>query len=63
MFIGCGAISADNVFVLVKIAAGKDINYEGASGNVDFDKNGDVGGIYGVNTVGDDGNWSNELLK
>ena len=33
------------------IAAGKDINYEGASGNVDFDANGDVGGIYSVNTV------------
>lgn len=30
------------------IAAGKDINYEGASGNVDFDKNGDVGGLYTV---------------
>lgn len=28
------------------IAAGKDINYEGASGNLDFDKNGDVSGIY-----------------
>ncbi len=45
------------------IAAGKDINYEGSTGNVDFDKNGDVGGIYGVNTVGDDGSWSNQLIK
>jgi len=45
------------------LAAGKDINYEGASGNVDFDKNGDVGGIYSVNTVGDDGKWANKLIR
>jgi branched-chain amino acid transport system substrate-binding protein len=45
------------------IAAGKDVNYEGASGNVDFDKNGDVGGIYSVNTVGADGTWENKLLR
>ncbi|CDN14015.1 Branched-chain amino acid ABC transporter, amino acid-binding protein (TC 3.A.1.4.1) [Richelia intracellularis] len=34
---------------------GKDINYQGASGNVDIDKNGDVVGVYDVWTVGDDG--------
>ena len=45
------------------IAAGKDINYEGASGNVDFDANGDVGGIYSVNTVSADGKWENKLLR
>ncbi|MGB5705374.1 MAG: ABC transporter substrate-binding protein [Arenicellales bacterium] len=45
------------------IAEGKDINYEGATGNVDFDGNGDVAGIYGVNTVADDGTWANELIK
>ena len=45
------------------IAAGKDVNYEGASGNVDFDKNGDVGGLYSVNTVGADGKWENKLLR
>jgi branched-chain amino acid transport system substrate-binding protein len=45
------------------IAAGKDVNYEGASGNVDFDKNGDVGGLYSVNTVGADGTWENKLLR
>ncbi len=45
------------------LAAGKDVNYEGASGNVDFDKNGDVGGLYGVNTVGADGSWENKLLR
>ena len=45
------------------IAAGKDINYEGASGNVDFDKNGDVGGLFGLNVVGKDGNWAKSLLK
>jgi len=45
------------------IADGQDINYEGASGNVDFDENGDVGGVFGLNVVGDDGNWSKTLLK
>lgn len=45
------------------IAAGEDINYEGASGNVDFDENGDVSGLFSVNTVGDDGSWSTRLLK
>jgi len=34
---------------------GQDINYQGASGNVDVDENGDVIGIYDVWTVGDDG--------
>lgn len=34
---------------------GKDINYQGASGNVDIDENGDVVGVYDVWTVGDDG--------
>ncbi|MDH5409751.1 MAG: ABC transporter substrate-binding protein [Alphaproteobacteria bacterium] len=45
------------------IAAGKDINYEGASGNVDFDANGDVGGVYSVNTVGKDGKWETNRLN
>ena len=45
------------------IAAGEDINYEGASGNVDFDEAGDVGGIYSVNTVGEDGNWETNLIQ
>ena len=45
------------------IAAGKDVNYEGASGNVDFDKNGDVGGVYSVNTVGKDGKWETNRLR
>ncbi|MBD2138162.1 ABC transporter substrate-binding protein [Anabaena sp. FACHB-1237] len=34
---------------------GKKINYQGASGDVDIDANGDVLGIYDVWTVGDDG--------
>ncbi len=45
------------------LAEGKNINYEGATGNVDFDANGDVSGIYSVNTVGDDDNWKTEMLK
>jgi neutral amino acid transport system substrate-binding protein len=34
---------------------GKEINYQGASGDVDVDANGDVIGTYDVWTVGDDG--------
>ena len=34
---------------------GEDINYQGASGNVDIDDNGDVVGSYDVWTVNDDG--------
>ena len=45
------------------IAAGQDINYQGASGIVDFDRNGDVSGLYSVNTVGADGNWSTQMMK
>ena len=33
------------------IAAGKDINYQGASGNHEFDSNGDVPGIIVEMTV------------
>jgi branched-chain amino acid transport system substrate-binding protein len=45
------------------LASGGDVNYEGASGNVNLDANGDVGGIYSVNTVGDDGKWSTNLIQ
>ena len=45
------------------LAAGRDVNYEGASGNVDFDKNGDVGALYSVNTVGAGGKWAAKLLR
>lgn len=37
------------------VRQGKDINYQGASGNVDIDENGDVIGSYDVWTVLDDG--------
>lgn len=46
------------------IDAGEDINYEGASGSVDFDENGDVPGIYSVNTVSADGSgWDTKLIQ
>jgi branched-chain amino acid transport system substrate-binding protein len=45
------------------IAEGKDINYEGASGAVDFDDKGDVAGFYSVNRVGDDGKYAMEFLR
>ena len=45
------------------IAEGKDINYEGAVGAIDFDENGDVAGVFAVNVVGDDGKWSKSLIK
>jgi neutral amino acid transport system substrate-binding protein len=37
------------------IKEGKDINYQGASGNVDVDENGDVIGVYDVWTIKEDG--------
>ena len=45
------------------IAAGTDINYEGASGLVDFDEKGDVAGLFSANTVGDSNDWVKSLLK
>jgi len=45
------------------IAEGKDINYEGAVGNNDFDENGDVTAVFSLNVVGEDGGWSRTLLK
>lgn len=45
------------------IAAGKKINYEGASGSLDFDKNGDVDGAFGVSTVNADGKIEMSLIK
>ena len=35
------------------IAAGEDINYEEASGAIEFDGNRDVAGTYSLNVVGD----------
>lgn len=40
------------------LKSGQDINYQGASGNVDIDENGDVLGVYDVWTVTNDGNLS-----
>jgi branched-chain amino acid transport system substrate-binding protein len=45
------------------IAEGTDINYIGATGEIEFDENGDVAGLYSVNTVSEDGTWETELLK
>ena len=45
------------------IAAGKDINYEGASGAVDFDAKGDVAGFYSVNRPDADGKYVMEYLR
>ncbi len=45
------------------IAEGKDINYQGAAGVHDFDKNGDVTGLFSLSVVGPDGKWSRKLLK
>jgi branched-chain amino acid transport system substrate-binding protein len=45
------------------IAAGKDVNYEGAAGPNDFDANGDVTGLFSLNVVGADGKWSREMIK
>jgi branched-chain amino acid transport system substrate-binding protein len=44
------------------LAAGGEINYEGAAGNQDFDGNGDVAGEFSKSTVVD-GAWAAELIK
>ncbi len=45
------------------IAAGQDVNYEGAVGQNDFDDNGDVVGLFSVNVVGADGKWTGNLIR
>lgn len=45
------------------IAAGKKINYEGASGHCDFDENGDVTGVYGHYVIENGAFKEVELLK
>ena len=44
------------------LAAGGDINYEGAAGNQDYDENGDVAGSFSKSTVVD-GSWVAELIQ
>jgi neutral amino acid transport system substrate-binding protein len=50
-----GTEVTDACKALELIKQGQDINYQGASGNVDIDENGDVVGSYDVWTVKDDG--------
>ncbi|MEM8876872.1 MAG: ABC transporter substrate-binding protein [Pseudomonadota bacterium] len=45
------------------LAAGDDINYQGASGVIEFDGNGDVAGLYSLNTVKADGSWETVVVK
>ena len=45
------------------LAAGEDINYQGASGVIEFDDNGDVAGLYSSNTVTADGEWETVVVK
>ena len=52
---GPGTEVADVCEGLKLLKEGQKINYQGASGNVDIDQNGDVIGVYDVWTVGDDG--------
>jgi ABC-type branched-subunit amino acid transport system substrate-binding protein len=37
------------------VREGKDINYQGTSGNITFDENGDVSGSYTVWTIAQNG--------
>lgn len=52
---GPGVEVSDVCQALELLRQGKDINYQGASGNVDIDANGDVVGSYDVWRVEDDG--------
>jgi neutral amino acid transport system substrate-binding protein len=55
---GSGTEVTDVCEGLKLLKEGKKINYQGASGNVDVDENGDVIGVYDVWTVGQDGKIS-----
>jgi neutral amino acid transport system substrate-binding protein len=52
---GTGQEVTDPCEALALVKAGKPVNYQGASGNVDIDANGDVVGSYDVWTVKPDG--------
>lgn len=52
---GTGQEVTDPCEALALVKAGKTVNYQGASGNVDIDANGDVVGSYDVWTVKPDG--------
>ncbi len=39
------------------IKAGRDINYQGASGSIEFDANGDVAGTYSLSVIDNEGKW------
>jgi neutral amino acid transport system substrate-binding protein len=52
---GPGTDVSDACQAIEMVRKGEDINYQGASGNVDIDENGDVIGNYDVWTVKDDG--------
>ncbi len=45
------------------IMEGKDVNYEGAAGVLDFDEKGDVSGLFSLNTVSAEGKWERTLLR
>ena len=45
------------------IVRGVEINYEGVSGSLDFDINGDVEGMYSLNQVTEDNLWAVERLE
>lgn len=52
---GPGTETTDVCEALKLLEKGEEINYQGASGNVDIDENGDVLGVYDVWTVKEDG--------
>ena len=53
-----GTEVSDTCEAMELVRNGEDINYQGASGNVDIDENGDVVGSYDVWQVGEDGTLS-----
>ena len=57
--IGPGSWEAARALLL----RGIEINYEGVSGSLDFDINGDVEGLYSLNQVTEDNLWSVEPLE
>ncbi len=62
---GAGKVTVSNFkAALAALKAGKKVNYDGVSGPVEFDKNGDPTGAYiGIYRFNSKGQYSDNLIK
>ena len=58
------AFSSNKKMIVIPIKAGKKVNFDGQSGPVEFDKNGDpTGAFIGIYRYGTAGTYAENLLK